>query len=325
MLLCGVPTADSLCVTNPAQPDADGTHTGSLPAAAALGGVRMAKNRSWSGVDPLIRNNVTVAGNPTGRPVVLVHGFGCDQSMWRRIIPRLADDRLVLLDLVGSGGSDVRAYDPARYDSLDAHADDLVDVLTALDLQDVVLVGHSVSAMIVVLASRLAPERVGALALVCPSPRYIDDEHYVGGFSRETIDSLLASVAGNASVWSAHLASIVMGNPDRPELADELAASFCQTHPEVAAHFAEVTFLSDNRADLPHVTVPTLVMQTREDAIAPEVVGQYVNENIRGSRLVHLDATGHCPHVSHPQETAQALHIFMHPDDVADAPPGSAA
>ncbi len=272
---------------------------------------RRGTRRPVTGHDPIARNNVTTAGDAGGRPVVLIHGFGCDQSMWRRIVPRLVDHRLVLLDLVGAGGSDVTAYEAARYDSLEGYAADIVEVITALDLHDAVLVGHSVSAMIAVLVSQRACDRVGALALVCPSPRYIDDEAYVGGFSRADIDALLALVGGNASVWSAQLASVVMSNADRPELAQELAASFCRTDPDIAAHFAEVTFLSDHRSDLSGVTVPTLVLQTREDAIAPEVVGRYVQEHISGSQLVLLDATGHCPHVSDPEATAQALHTFL--------------
>jgi len=265
-------------------------------------------------MDVLRRNNVRVTGAAAGRPMVLVHGFGCDQHMWRHVVPYFAaDHRIVLLDLVGAGGSDLSAYDPARHGSLDGYAGDVLEVCGALDLADVVLVGHSVSAMIAVLAANREPERFGAIVLVCPSPRYVDDEGYRGGFTRADIAELLATMDDNYLGWSAAMAPAIMGAPDRPELGEELTNSFCRTDPEIARAFARVTFLSDNRADLSRVRVPALVLQTVEDAIAPPEVGRYVHDAIPGSRLLVLDAIGHCPNLSAPAETAAAIRRFLSP------------
>ena len=265
-------------------------------------------------MDVLRRNNVRVTGAAAGRPMVLVHGFGCDQHMWRHVVPYFAaDHRIVLLDLVGAGGSDLSAYDPARHGSLDGYADDVLEICSALDLADVVLVGHSVSAMIAVLAANREPERFGAIVLVCPSPRYVDDEGYRGGFTRADIAELLATMDDNYLGWSAAMAPAIMGAPDRPELGEELTNSFCRTDPEIARAFARVTFLSDNRSDLPGVRVPALVLQTVEDAIAPPEVGRYVHDAIPGSRLLVLDAIGHCPNLSAPAETAAAIRRFLSP------------
>ena len=257
------------------------------------------------------RLNVTEGGDPAGRPMLLAHGFGCDQQMWHRILPELDEHRLLLFDLMGAGGSDTSDYDRVRYDTLDGHADDVVELLEELDLHDVVLVGHSVSAMIVLLASIRAGERVGSLVLIGPSPRYIDDDGYAGGFAQEDIDGLLVAVQGNFTGWAHAMAPVVMGNDDRPGLTDELTGTFCRNDPDIAAHFAEVTFTSDNRHDLPLVSVPTLVVQSRHDAIAPQEVGRYVAEHVPGARLTVLDVTGHCPHVSHPRETAAAVAAFL--------------
>jgi sigma-B regulation protein RsbQ len=263
-------------------------------------------------VSVLERNNVHVLGNPAGRPMVFAHGFGCDQNMWRYVAPAFeADHRLVLFDHVGAGRSDLEAYDEQRYASLDGYADDVVEICRALDITDGVFVGHSVSAMIGVLAAQRDPALFGRLILVGPSPRYIDDEDYVGGFSRADIDELLESLESNFLGWSSAMAPAIMGNPDRPELGEELTNSFCRTDPDIAAQFARVTFLSDNRADLAGVGVPSLVLQTREDAIAPPAVGQYVHDHIPGSSFVLLDATGHCPNLSAPRATTEAIRAFL--------------
>jgi sigma-B regulation protein RsbQ len=262
--------------------------------------------------DVLRRNNVRVLGNPEGRPMVFAHGFGCSQEMWRLLTPSFESDHLIVLyDLVGAGGSDLRAYDRGRYDSLHGHADDLVEILRALDLTDAVLVAHSVSAMIAVLAATRAPERVGALVLVGPSPRYINDGDYVGGFERADIDALLDTLDANYLGWSSTMAPVIMGNGDRPELGQELTDSFCRVDPEIAAHFARVTFLSDNRRDLAAVTKPTLVVQCSDDVIAPDAVGAFVHEAIRGSELAVLSATGHCPNLSAPDELAAAMRRYL--------------
>jgi len=260
----------------------------------------------------LERNCVRVSGVADGRPLVFVHGFGCDQAMWRFVVPDFeVDHRVVLLDLVGSGNSDLSAYDPRKYASLKGYAADIVEICRELQLSDVVFVGHSVSAMIGVLALQQAPELFGAMVMVGPNPRYIDDGDYVGGFSRTDIAGLLDALDANHLGWSAQMAPVIMGNPDHPELAEELTNSFCRTDPDIARQFARVTFLSDNRADLPDVAVPTLVLQCSEDVIAPEVVGRYVHESIPGSRFTKLRATGHVPHLSAPEETTAAIRAFL--------------
>jgi len=263
-------------------------------------------------VNVLERNRVTVRGVPEGRPIVFAHGFGCDQEMWRFVTPDFeVDHRVVLFDHVGSGRSDLSAYDSRKYGTLHGYAADLVEILRELDLRDVVFVGHSVSSMIGVLAYRRAPELFGALVLVGPSPRYVDDGDYVGGFSRADIGGLLDALDSNHLGWSAQMAPVIMGNPERPELGEELTNSFCRTDPDIAREFARVTFLSDNRADLAAIAVPTLVLQCSADVIAPDVVGEYVHEHVRGSVLVHLRATGHCPNLSAPEETTAAIRAFL--------------
>jgi sigma-B regulation protein RsbQ len=260
----------------------------------------------------LERNNVVVHGSPEARPMVFAHGFGCDQNMWRYVWPSFeADHRVVLFDHVGAGGSDASAHDPARHGSLQGYAEDVLEICRALELRDVVFVGHSVSAMIGVLAAAAEPDRFGALVLVGPSPRYIDDEGYTGGFTREDIEGLLESLDSNYLGWSSAMAPVIMANEDRPELAEELTESFCRADPEIAAQFARVTFLSDNRADLERVRTPSLVIQCTDDAIAPEAVGAYVHERLAGSRLALLDATGHCPNLSAPEETVAAIRSFL--------------
>lgn len=263
-------------------------------------------------VDVLRRNNVREFGDPTGRPIVFAHGFGCSQEMWRNVTPHFEDAfRVIVFDHVGGGASDASAYDRAKYDSLHGYADDVLEILDALDLRDAVFVGHSVSAMIGVLAANRVPDRFGRLVLVGPSPRYIDDRDYAGGFTRADIDGLLDALDANYLGWSATMGPVIAGNPDRPEVAAELTESFCRTNPEIAAHFARVTFLSDNRADLPEVRVPTVVLQCSEDAIAPHAVGSYVHERIPGSVFVQLAATGHCPNLSGPRELAETIRAYL--------------
>jgi sigma-B regulation protein RsbQ len=260
----------------------------------------------------LERNNVNVHGNPDGRPMLFAHGFGCDQNMWRYVWPAFADDfRIVLFDHVGAGGSDTAAFDRRRYASLHGYADDVLEICRELDLSDTVFVGHSVSAMIGVLAATEAPERFGSLVLIGPSPRYIDDGEYVGGFSEEDITGLLDSMDANFLGWSSTMAPVIMGNADRPELGEELTNSFCRSDPEIAKQFARVTFMSDNRDDLAAVRTPALVLQCSDDPIAPEAVGRYVAGSLRASRYVQLEATGHCPNLSAPEETIAAIKAFV--------------
>jgi sigma-B regulation protein RsbQ len=263
-------------------------------------------------IDAVQRSNVRVSGNLDGQPMVFAHGFGCDQNMWRHVAPAFAEDfRIVLFDVVGMGGSDIASWSAECYSSLDAYADDVIDILDALDLRDVVFVGHSVSSMIGALAAIRAPERFAKLVMVGPSPRYIDDDGYVGGFGRADIEELLASLESNYLGWSNAMAPVIMGNAERPELGSELTASFCRTDPVIASSFARVTFLSDNRAELPSVSVPTLVLQCSDDVIAPDAVGVYVAEQIPQAPLVRLSATGHCPNLSAPGETIAAIRSFV--------------
>ncbi|MFV2118414.1 alpha/beta fold hydrolase [Streptomyces sp. Act-28] len=263
-------------------------------------------------MDVCSRNNVTVTGRPDGPTVVLAHGFGCDQNLWRLILPALTDRyRVVLFDYVGSGRSDLSAWNEERYASLDGYARDVVDICDELDLDRAVFVGHSVSAMIGVLAAEEAPARIGALVMVTPSPCYIDGDGYRGGFTAEDIDELLASLESNYLGWSSVMAPVIMGNPERPELGQELTNSFCATDPDIARVFARTTFLSDSRQDLRRVRVPTLVLECLQDAIAPREVGAFVHAAIPSSRLVTLNATGHCPQLSAPEPTARAILDFL--------------
>jgi sigma-B regulation protein RsbQ len=265
--------------------------------------------------DILARNHVNVAGR--GRqPMIFAHGFGCDQNMWRYVAPAFEDRyRTVLFDYVGSGRSDLSAFDERRYATLHGYAGDVGDVIEALDLRDVIFVGHSVSSMIGTLAAIARPERFSRLVLIAPSPCYLNHPpDYMGGFSRQDIDDLLELMDKNYLGWAEFLAPLVMGNPDRPALTGELAQSFCSTDRRTARIFAQATFLSDHRPDLARLTVPSLLLSCADDAIAPPGVGDYLHRHLVRSVLQVLDATGHCPHMSHPQETVAAIrdHLAEH-------------
>jgi sigma-B regulation protein RsbQ len=269
--------------------------------------------------DIIRRNNVKVLGKGT-RPMVFAHGFGCDQNMWRFITSDFEDDyRVVLFDYVGSGHSDLAAYDLDRYSTLDGYAKDLLDVIHALDLHDVIFVGHSVSSMIGILAANQEPERFERLVLIGPSPRYINEESYVGGFERKDIEGLFEMMDRNFIGWANFLAPAIMKNPDRPELGEELTESFCSTDPVMARRFAEATFLADNRADLANVTVPSLILQCSNDMVAPEAVGGFMHEHLANSTLKIMQATGHCPHMSHPEETVALIKEYLEGATVATA------
>lgn len=259
----------------------------------------------------LQRHNVKVSGRGD-RAMVFAHGFGCDQNMWRFVAPHFEDRfRVVVFDHVGAGGSDLSAYDAEKYATLQGYADDVVEIARALEIEGGVYVGHSVSAMVGVLAAKGEPELFRELVLVGPSPRYIDDEGYVGGFSEAQIHELLDFLDTNHMGWSQAMAPVIMGNADRPELAEELTNSFCRTDPDIAKRFARATFLSDNRADLEGVTTRSLILQCSEDVIAPREVGEYVHRMLLNSELVVLQATGHCPNLSAPDETVQAIDAFV--------------
>ncbi|EIM26007.1 alpha/beta fold hydrolase [Microvirga lotononidis] len=259
----------------------------------------------------LQRHNVKVIGQ-SRQPMLFAHGYGCDQNMWRFITPAFEDRyRVVLFDHVGHGQSDAAAFDAARHGTLQGYADDVLAICRELDLTNVVFVGHSVSAMIGALAAIQEPERFDRLVLIGPSPRYINDGDYVGGFRPEDIEGLLDFLDSNHLGWSSTMAPVIMGNPDRPQLGEELTNSFCRTNPEIAKHFARVTFLSDNRADLSKVATKALILQCSQDVIAPEAVGRYMHQNLPDSELVLMNATGHCPNLSAPEETIAAIEGFL--------------
>jgi sigma-B regulation protein RsbQ len=244
--------------------------------------------------------------------MMFAHGFGCDQNMWRFVAPHFEDRfRVILFDHLGAGGSDLSAYDLEKYADLQGYAQDVVEIARALDVRDGVFVGHSVSAMIGVLAAKAAPELFSDLILVGPSPRYIDEGDYVGGFSESQIHELLEFLDNNHMGWSQTMAPVIMGTPERPELGEELTNSFCRTDPEIARRFARATFLSDNRADLAGFATRALILQCSEDVIAPRAVGEYVHRMLPNSQLVVMRATGHCPNLSAPEETIEAIEAFV--------------
>jgi sigma-B regulation protein RsbQ len=261
--------------------------------------------------DVLKRNNVRTFGSGS-QPMLFAHGFGCDQNMWRFVAPAFENDfRIVLFDYVGSGKSALAEYDERRYSTLDGYAQDVLDICHALDLQNVIFVGHSVSSMIGVLAANREPKRFERLIMVGPSPRYVNEDGYVGGFNREDIQGLLDLMEKNYIGWANFLAPVIMKNEERPELGRELHASFCSTDPKVARRFAEATFFADNRQDLASVSVPSLILQCSEDAVAPVEVGSYLHRELPKSTLRLLKATGHCPHMSHPEETISAIRDYL--------------
>jgi sigma-B regulation protein RsbQ len=261
--------------------------------------------------DVRTRYNVKVSGRGT-QPMLFAHGFGCDQNMWRFVAPAFEDDyRVILFDYTGSGHSDLAAYDAKRYSTLDGYAGDVLDIVRALDLRDVVFVGHSVSSMVGVLAANEEPDRFAHLIMIGPSPRYINDEGYVGGFERKDIEGLFEMMDHNFIGWANFMAPAIMKNADRPELGEELTASFCSTDPVIARNFASATFLADNRKDLAQVKVPSLILQCSDDMVAPESVGLYLNRELAESTMRVMKATGHCPHMSDPEETIALMKEYL--------------
>jgi len=258
-----------------------------------------------------LRNNVHVSGS--GKLTMLfAHGFGCDQHMWRLLAPAFAARyRCVLFDLVGSGGSELTAYEPKKYGSLQGYADDVLEIAREFGEGKIIFVGHSVSAMIGMLANLKAPDLFAAQVMVGPSPCYINDEGYVGGFSRADIESLLETLESNYLGWSSNMAPAIMGAPEQPELAVELTNSFCRTDPEIARQFARVTFLSDVRAELPRLRAPTLILQCSDDLIAPVAVGEYMVRVLPRATLSVVENVGHCPHLSAPSASAHAIDAFL--------------
>lgn len=257
------------------------------------------------------RHAVEVIG--TGeRHIVLAHGYGCDKHMWQRLTPLLEDRyRIVLYDLMGCGGSELQRYDREKYATLHGHASDMIDILDELEITDAILVGHSVSAMTAALVANRRPDLAERVIMVCPSPSFINDGEYVGGFERSDILALLETLDSNYLGWSSEMAPAIMGVPHMPEMGETLKNSFCQADPEVARHFAHVTFLADHRDDVRGLAHRTLVLQCREDVIVPPGVGRWMETTMPDAELVVLDAMGHCPHISYPEETAAAMIGFL--------------
>lgn len=259
----------------------------------------------------LTRNNVVLRGKDS-TAMMFAHGFGCDQNMWRFVAPAFEENyQTVLFDHVGAGGSDLAAYSREKYDTLEGYAEDIIEVARELQLKDAVFVGHSVSAMMGIIVAAKAPDLFKSLVLVGPSPSYINDGDYIGGFTKDQIEELLESLDSNHMGWSMAMAPVIMGNPDRKELGEELTNSFCRTDPEIARHFARTTFLSDYRDILAGVHLPVLILQCSDDVIAPQEVGEYVHHKMPGSKLVLMEATGHCPNLSAPEETIAAIKAFL--------------
>lgn len=244
--------------------------------------------------------------------MVFAHGFGCDSNMWRFVAPTFEDRyRVVLFDNVGAGHSDLQSYSTEKYASLDGYADDLIEIVDALSVGKVIFVGHSVSSMIGLIAAKKRPDLFQSLIMVGPSPCYVDGDSYIGGFSEEQLQELLEFLDSNHLGWSGQMAPVIMGNPDRPELGEELTDSFCRTDPEIAREFARTTFLSDSRDVLKDFDIPTLILQCSSDIIAPVEVGEYVHRQLPNSELVILKATGHCPNLSAPEETIAAISLYL--------------
>jgi len=257
------------------------------------------------------RNNVNVFGKGP-KVIVFAHGFGCDQNAWKFLIDSFTEDyTVVLFDYTGSGKSDHSQYKKEKYNRIEGYVSDLLDVCEALGLKGAVFVGHSVSSMIGLLAANQHPEYFSKLIFIGPSPRYLNTIDYTGGFEQKDLEGLFEFMDSNYLGWSAAMAPAIMGNEERPELAEFLTNSFCSTDPEIARDFARVTFFSDNRSDLSQSTVDSLTLQCSDDIIAPVSVGLYVNEHTPGNEFVQLKATGHCPHISEPQETIRAIKNYL--------------
>jgi sigma-B regulation protein RsbQ len=244
--------------------------------------------------------------------MLFAHGFGCDQNMWRFVAPEFESDyQVILFDYVGSGRSDLSAYDAQKYSTLEGYASDVLDIVRELDLTDIIFVGHSVSSMVGVLAANEEPDRFDRLIMIGPSPRYINDGQYVGGFERKDIEGLFEMMDRNFIGWANFLAPAIMKNAERPELGQELTESFCSTDPVIARNFARATFYADNRDDLTRLKTPSLVLQCSDDMVAPKQVGDYVNGQLANSEIRYMEATGHCPHMSHPEETVEIIREYL--------------
>lgn len=271
-------------------------------------------------VDVVKRNNVTIRGNGV-ETIIFAHGFGCSQQMWRDVASAFEKDyRVVLFDYVGAGQSDLRAYDSKRYSTLDGYAQDILDVCDELRIKQCMLIGHSVSCMIAVIAALKDPARFKKLVFVAPSPYFFNEDGYAGGLNKADVDGLFEMMDSNYLGWSSMMAPLIMGNADRPELGKGLANSFCATDPAIAREFARVTFYSDNRPLLPRLNVESLTLQCAEDMLAPLQIGDYIKAHTPHNSLMHLKATGHCPHLSAPEETADAIRAYLNRPSFVQSP-----
>ena len=262
------------------------------------------------------RNNVQLGGITDGPPMVFVHGFGCDQSMWREVVPAFAQSRrTVTYDLTGMGGSDLSAYDPRRHADLQTHADELMEILEELSLEEVCLVGHSIGATIALLAANRAPGRTSRLVMVSPSPAFVEDAEagYHGGFGKEEIEGLVALLEENHLGWSMQMAPTITGRPADAPSTVELTQSFCRTDPQIASHFGRVTFFADRRADFEKAACPTLILHCDKDALVPAAVADWMRDRVPGATVEVLDATGHCPHMTVPSAVVEAISAHLGP------------
>lgn len=261
--------------------------------------------------DIISRNYINRLGKGN-EPMMFAHGYGCDQNMWRFITPAFEKDYdIILFDHVGSGNSDEHAYDFEKYNDLNGYADDIVEICEVLKLEKVTFIGHSVSSIIGALAAAKRPELFKALILIGPSPCYINNDEYYGGFSKQNIDELIETLESNYLGWSSSITPVIAGTPNKSEFSEELHNSFCRMNPKIAKHFARVTFLGDNREDLSKVSVPALIIQSNPDIIAPVEVGKFVNKKIPNSSFTQLDSPGHCPHLTAPEQTIKAMKFYL--------------
>ncbi|HEX2894248.1 MAG TPA: alpha/beta hydrolase [Marmoricola sp.] len=261
-------------------------------------------------------HRVTVRGASTRPALVLLHGYGCDQTMWDRLLPFLEDDHLIVTyDQAGCGAAGREAYDPVRHASLTGYAEDLIAICDELGFDEVVVVGHSAAAMMGVLAHLKAPDLVAGLVMVAPTPRFVDEPPYVGGFSRQQIDDLLAGITVDFGRWARTVAPAFLDHAEHPDVAAELTAALLRMDPDIAADFARVAFLSDTRRELPAIECPTLVIQATHDPLVPGQVGEFVHDQVPGSSYTTVESHGHFPHATDPERTATAIKRFLGPID----------
>lgn len=262
-------------------------------------------------IDVLTAFNINTSGKGS-RPILFANGLGCDQNVWRYVAPAFEDDyKVILFDYVGSGKSDKSIYNKDKYQSLNGYADDVLAICDALNTRDVILVAHSVSSMIGLLAAIKRPQFFSRIIMLGPSPCYMNIPPYFGGFTKEDLHQLLDLMKENYPQWASYFAPLAVGNPDRPQIADQVETTFCTADPDITCEFAKAAFLADNRADLCKLTVPTLIMQPAEDIVAPTQVGEYTHKNIAGSTIYYMKGTGHFPLLSAVDETISMIKQYL--------------